>query len=266
MTDSAQKTASRVQNNPVLMAAARVGYAVNGLLHILIGGIALGVAFGSNGEADQGGALAAVAAAPFGAALLWVLVVGLWGLGLFQVLEAVIIRGSDTEAWAGRAKEGGKGVAYLAIGATAFTYARGGGSDSSARSQSLTAQLLASPGGVALVLVLAAGVIAIGVYFIVKGAKKRFLSDITPPPPPAGRATTVLGAVGYAAKGVAIMVVGILFAVAAFSSDATEASGLDGALGALAALPFGVVILCAIALGLIAYGVYCFVRARYARL
>lgn len=266
MTDSAQNTASRVQNHPAVRIAARAGFAVNGLLHILIGGIALGVAFGSGGEADQGGALAAVAAAPFGTVLLWVLVVGLWGLGLFQVLEAVIIRGTDKDAWADRAKEGGKGVAYLAIGATAFTYARGGSSDSSEQSQSLTAQLLATPGGVVLILVLAVAVIAIGGYFIVKGAKKKFLDDITVPREPAGRATTVLGTIGYCAKGVAIVVVGILFAVAAFSADATEAAGLDGALSALAALPFGAIVLSVIAIGLIAYGVYCFVRARYARL
>lgn len=266
MTSSAQNAASRVQDNPAVRTAARVGFAVNGLLHVLIGGIALGVAFGSGGEADQGGALAAVAAAPFGRIVLWVLVVGLWGLALFQVLEAAIVRGTDKEAWAARAKEGGKGVAYLAIGATAFTYARGGSSDSSDQSQSMTAQLLATPGGVVLLVVLALAVIAIGGYFIVKGAKKKFLEDISLPPEPAGRATRMLGTLGYCAKGVAIVVVGVLFAVAAFTADSSGATGLDGALGALAALPFGVVILSVIALGLIAYGVYCFVRARYARL
>jgi hypothetical protein len=264
--DSAQTSASSIQNHPAVRIAARVGFAVNGLLHILIGGIALTVASGGGGEADQGGALAALAEAPAGAVLLWVVVVGLWGLALFQVLEAVIIRGSDKDAWADRAKEGGKGVAYLAVGATAFTYATGGSSDSSAQSQSLTAQLLASPGGVVLIVILALAVIAIGGYFLVKGARTKFLDDITLPPEPAGRATRIMGIVGYCAKGVAIAVVGILFLVAAITADPSEATGLDGALGALAALPFGVVVLTVVALGLIAYGVYCFARARYARL
>ncbi len=264
--DSARSSASSIQNHPAVRVAARVGFAVNGLLHILIGGIALTVAFGDGGEADQGGALAALAQAPAGVALLWLVVVGLWGLALFQVLEAVVIRGSDKDAWAARAKEGGKGVAYLAVGATAFTYATGGSSDSSSQSQSFTAQLLANPGGVVLIVVLALAVIAIGGYFIVKGARQKFLDDITLPPEPAGRATRMSGMVGYLAKGIAIVVVGILFLVAALTADPSEASGLDGALSALAALPFGVGILTAVALGLIAYGVYCFVRARYARL
>lgn len=261
-----QQTASTVQNSRAVRTAARVGYAVNGLLHILIGAIAIGVAFGGGGEADQGGALAQLASAPLGAAVLWIVVVGLWGLGLFQVLEAALVRGTDKDAWVERAKEGGKGIAYLAIGFSAFGYASGGGGDSAEQTQSLSAQLLATPGGVVLLVLLAIAVLAIGVYFVVKGVRKKFLDDITRPAAATGQGVETIGVIGYSAKGVAIGVVGILFAVAAFTADAEQASGLDGALKALAELPFGSVILAAVALGLIAYGVYCFVRARFARL
>ena len=245
---------------------ARTGFAVNGLLHILIGGIALGVAFGSGGSADQGGALGQLASNPGGVFVLWVITIGLWALGLFQVLEAFLVRGTDKDAWVRRAKEGGKAVAYLAIGFSAFSVATGGGSDSAGQTQGLTAQLLATPGGVFLVVILGLGVIGIGVYFIVKGYKKKFLEDVALPAGKTGRTVTMLGRIGYIAKGIAIVVVGILFCVAAFTSDASEATGLDGALKALVALPLGVVILTVIALGLIAYGVYCFARAKYARL
>lgn len=247
--------------------AARAGHAVNGLLHILIGGIALGVAFGqSGGDADQGGALTRLAQAPGGTVLLWVVVIGMWGLGAFQLLEAALVRGTGKDAWIDRAKEGGKGIAYLAIGATAYAFATGGGSDSSSQTQNFSAQLLASPFGRVLLLVVAAGVVAIGVYFVVKGAKKTFLKDIARPGQNLGRATEVMGVFGYCAKGVAIVVVGILFGVAAVTANAQEASGLDGALRALASLPFGIAVLTVIAIGLIAYGIYCFIRARYARL
>lgn len=268
-SDAAQKTtatASALQNSRPLRIAARVGHAVNGLLHILIGVIALGVASGGGGQADQGGALGQLAQNPAGVAVLWVVVVGLWGLGLFQLLEAALVRGTDKDAWADRAKEGGKGIAYLAVGFTAFGYATGGGSDSSAQTQSLSGQLLATPGGVVLLVVLALAVIGIGAYFVVKGARSTFLEDISRPGGAAGRVTELLGTVGYIAKGIAIGVVGILFLVAAFTADPDEATGLDGALKALAGLPFGAVVLTVVALGLIAYGVYCFVRARYARL
>lgn len=264
--DTSRRAASRLQNSRALTTAARAGYLVNGLLHMLIGGIALGVAFGGGGAADQGGALGQLAQNPLGIAVLWIVVAGMWALGLFQLLEAALVRGTDRDAWFDRAKEAGKGIAYLAIGATAFGYATGGGSDSSGQTQSLSAQLLASPGGVALLLALAAGVIAIGAYFVVKGARKRFVGDLRVPPGTAGRVAVTTGVVGYIAKGVAIAVVGVLFGVAAVTADPEEATGLDGALKSLAALPLGVAILTAVALGLIAYGIYCFFRARYTRL
>ncbi|SFN83488.1 DUF1206 domain-containing protein [Mycetocola miduiensis] len=265
-TASARSAATRLQDNHAFQLMVRVGFAVNGLLHILIGGIALGVAFGSGGEADQGGALGQLASSPGGLFLLWAVAIGLFALGLFQGLETFLVRGNNKDAWADRGKEGGKAVAYLAIGLSAASIAMGGSADSSGQTQSLTAKLLATPGGVFLVAVLGLGVIGVGVYFIVKGAKKKFLEDINLPSVATGRAVTVLGRVGYIAKGVAIVVVGILFCVAAFTSDASEATGLDGALKALVALPLGVVLLTLVALGLISYGVYCFARAKFARL
>jgi hypothetical protein len=269
MTDAAadaRRSASRLQDSRPLRGLARVGFAMNGLLHVLIGAIALGVASGGGGEADQGGALGQLAARPGGAAVLWVVVVGLWALGLFQLLEAALVRGGDKEAWAERAKEGGKGVAYVAVGVTAFTVARGGSSDSSDQTQSLSSRLLAAPGGVVLLVVLALAVVAIGAWFVVKGVRQKFRADLVVPPGTAGRVTVALGVVGYVAKGVAIAVVGVLFAVAAFTADPEEATGLDGALKALAALPSGVVVLSVVAAGLIAFGVYSVVRARRARL
>jgi len=269
MTDAvadARGSASRLQDSRALRTLARVGFAMNGLLHVLIGGIALGVAAGGGGEADQGGALGQLASRPGGAVVLWVVVVGLWALGLFQLLEAALVRGADKEAWTDRAKEGGKGVAYLAVGVTAFTFARGGSSDSSDQTQSLSSRLIATPGGVVLLVVLALAVVAIGVYFVVKGLRQEFREDLVLPPGTAGRVSVALGIVGYVAKGVAIAVVGVLFAVAAITADPEEASGLDGALKALAGLPAGVVVLSVVAIGLIAFGLYSFVRARRAQL
>jgi len=56
--------------------AARAGYAVSGVLHILIGVLAFRVAFGNGGEqADQSGALSTISSTPFGAVVLWFSVV-----------------------------------------------------------------------------------------------------------------------------------------------------------------------------------------------
>lgn len=264
-TESVRSGAQSLHENHVFRMFARVGYAVNGVIHILIGGIALSVAFGDGGDADQGGALAQVAEAPLGFALLWFLAGGLFALGLFQVLETVLVRGTDKDDWADRAKEGGKAIAYLAVGASAATYALGGSPDSGDQAQSLSAQLLASPGGVVLLVVLGLGVAAVGAYFVTKGIRQKFLDDLALPNGSRKKTATVLGVLGYVSKGVAIAIVGVLFVVAAVSSDTSEATGLDGALKTLAELPFGNVLLFVVAFGLAAYGVYCFIRARYPR-
>jgi hypothetical protein len=238
-TESVRSGAQALHDNHAFQLAARAGFAVNGVIHLVIAGIAVSVAAGSGGEADQGGALAQVASAPLGSAILWFIAAGLAALGLFQLVEVVLIRGTGKDAWADRAKEGGKGVAYLAIGASAATYAAGGSSDSSGQTQSLSAQLLSTPGGVVLLVVLGLAVAAIGVYFVVKGARKKFRDDIAPP---AGTATK-----------------------AATAMYPSEATGLDGALKSLAELPFGTVVLAVVAFGLAAFGLYCFIRARWPR-
>lgn len=268
MTNPGSGAARQAQDSDIFELLARLGYAVNGLLHLLIGGIAITIATTSGGaSADQSGALGQLAANPGGVLLLWVVVLGLTALGLWQVAQVFRVSEPDTKrAWAARAKEGGKAVAYLAIASTALTYAMGGSSSSSGSTQSLSAQLLGTPGGVILLLAVALGVIAIGAYFIYKGATKKFLEDVRTPGGSVGRGTVVLGQVGYIAKGIAVAVVGVLFAVAAITSDPSEATGLDGALRSLASLPFGAGVLVAVGLGLVAYGVYCFVRARTARL
>jgi len=265
-TTAARSTANRAKNSRLLEGAARTGYVTNGILHLLIGGIALGVAFGGSGSADQSGALRGIASAPGGVFVLWLVVVGMAGLALLQVLEALLERGSGKEQWMARAKAAGKAVAYLAVGLTALPFALGGSGGGGGAEQGFSAQLLASPGGVVLLIAVGLAVLAIGVYYVVKGAKQKFVDDIRLPTGTARKGVLAVGTAGYIAKGVAIGIVGILFIVAAVTADSSQAAGLDGALKSLTELPFGVALLAIVALGLILFGVYCFARARLARL
>jgi hypothetical protein len=268
---SARDIARQAKNSPVLAVLARIGYAVNGILHILIGGIAIGVASGagatSGAEADQSGALGALASAPGGVFVLWVVVVGLAALGIWQLLSALLVREPDaTKRAAHVVAELGKAVAYLAIAATAFSFASGGSNNSASSTKSFSATLLASPGGVFLLIALGLGVLAIGAVFVVRGVRQSFTKHIRVPGGTAGKAVVALGVVGYVAKGIAVGVVGILFIVAAATANPSQATGLDGALRAMLKLPFGGVILVAVGVGVIAYGLYCFARARMAKL
>jgi hypothetical protein len=57
--------------------------------------------------------------------------------------------------------------------------------------------------------------------------------------------------------------VGFFLVRAAYQYDPSEAIGLDGALAKLAHQPYGRWLLAAAAVGLIAYGVFALIQARY---
>ena len=59
--DTIKGAAREAGDHPALEMAARIGYAVSGLLHLLIGWIALQAAFGGAGKTRTTGALASLA-------------------------------------------------------------------------------------------------------------------------------------------------------------------------------------------------------------
>src|SRR5512141_1307596 len=102
MSDSAARTARKVarkaEDSTPFRTLARTGYAVNGLLHLLIGLIAIGVATGTSGaKADQSGALGQLARTPGGVFVLWAIVIGLAALGLWQVVQSFLVHAHDTK-------------------------------------------------------------------------------------------------------------------------------------------------------------------------
>jgi hypothetical protein len=137
---------------------------------------------------------------------------------------------------------------------------------SSEESTGQTAQgVMGLPGGQFLVGVVALVIIGVGVYHVYKGWTKKFLEaiDISEASPSTRRWIERAGQVGYPAKGVALMVVGGLFGWAAITFDPDKAAGLDSALHTVLDAPFGKFLLTLIAVGLVAFGVFCFFRARY---
>ncbi len=267
MTTTPKAAASAAQNSRVFEILARIGYIVLGIVHIVIGVIAISIVTGGGGEADQGGAMEQIRQTPFGLLLLWVIALGLLALAIWQITEAVVERNPDTKKkWGYRVKYIGTAVIYIAIAWTALVYALGGQSDSSQSSETFTGKLLATPGGVFLLVLVGLLVAGIGIAFIVRGITRGFEKHLSIPDENARRGIVTFGVVGYIAKGIAITVAGALFIVAAVTHDPATAGGLDDALHTLASLPFGPIILWVVGAGLVIYGLYCFARSRYARM
>ncbi len=235
---------------------ARAGFAAGGLLHLLIAFIVARLALGDGGNADQSGALAALAAQPGGAVMLWVAAVVLAALGVWQLVETFVERDLKD-----RLKAGAVGVVYLALAFSAAKFAMGSGQSSGSQNAGLSAQMMQSGWGKALLIAVALVLIGVGGYFVYKGATKGFLVELEVS---GGSAITWIGIVGYVAKGLVLVGVGLLVIVATMTSDPSKATGVDGAVKTLGTAPYGKFLLLLAAVGIAAYGVYGFIRSRYA--
>jgi len=266
-----QGVADRATDSDAFEYAARAGFAVSGVLHVLIAYIILRMAFGSGGNADQSGALATLARQTGGVLILWVVAVGLAALGLWRIAESIV--GSkpgersgggqdDTPAWK-RAKSLGLAVVNFAIALSAARFAMGSGQQSSQQNAGLSAQMMQSGWGKALLIVVALGLVAVGGYHVYKGASKKFLKDLRVS---GGTGITAVGVTGYAAKGLVLAGAGLLVIVATLQADPSKATGLDAAVKTLGHAPFGKVLLIVAALGIACFGAYSFVRSRYGRM
>src|ERR1700733_15915287 len=90
---SARYAGRRTGRSRYLGLLARAGFAARGVLYVIIGCIAVGIAFGrSSGQADSAGAVRVVAATPVGLVALWLLAAGFVGLALWRLSEARVGR------------------------------------------------------------------------------------------------------------------------------------------------------------------------------
>ena len=92
MTDRAGSTAEqmgeRAQNSEWLDKAIRAGLICYGVVHLLIGWLALQLAFGDRSEkASSKGAMQELAQQPYGEVLVWAIAVGMFLLVLWRLLE-----------------------------------------------------------------------------------------------------------------------------------------------------------------------------------
>jgi hypothetical protein len=273
-TSRSQRAADLAGNGEALERLAQVGLVAYGLVHLLIAWLALQLAWGGGGggEADQSGAMATLAEQPFGKPLLWVLTVGLAALAVWQLAEVLRyrtqLRGPAEEkkkAVTKMVKAVAKAVVYAVLAVTAVRYAAGSGRSSSGQQQQTVSGVLGWPGGRVLVGIAALVLFGIGVNHVRKAVKRSFMKEID-----TGQASEKerrlierLGQVGYPAKGASLALVGGLFGWAAITFDPAKASGLDGAMHTVLSAPLGQWLLTLVALGLAAFGVFSFFRARY---
>jgi hypothetical protein len=239
------------------------------LLHIILGAIAIALAFGHPGEAEPTGAIEQLAANPWGPALMWAGMIGCGGLSLWQLSEATLrARHLPRKERIGKLISSGfLAIAYGSVGLSFGGFAVGLRGDSSDSTRDVSAALLSNSFGGVLLSALGLTVIGVGIYFVVKGVRRGFKEELFHfDGTRRGKLIDSLGVTGHVAKGIALFLTGLLFAIAAAKHSPEESTGLDGSLKALREHPFGPYLLFAIGAGFICYGIFALVRSKFGRM
>jgi hypothetical protein len=255
---------------------ARAGLCVRGVTYVLVAVLAIRIALGQRGRsADHRGALQQVSDQPFGRIGLVALALGFGGYAAWRLLTVATGEPGTPERDTGR-----QGVQRIAAAAQGLVYAglcvstvgvlagSGRGDGAGERPAGLTARLLALTGGRPLVLALGAGVVAGGLGLMWWAIREDFEKHLTMHRMSRAvrRVVMPLGMAGYVSRAIVVVFVGASLVDAASAQDPSRARGVDDILRSVAAHPFGRYPLLVAALGLLSFGLYSFVEARYRRL
>jgi hypothetical protein len=159
-------------------------------------------------------------------------------------------------------------VAYMGLVAATFRYAAGPQSHMG-RPRDWTADLLEKPAGALMVVIIGVGwIIGAGLTQIVSGWRGKFQADLALDR--MSRSERIwanrLGRFGTVARGVVFTIIGVLMVAAALHASPRSSSGMGGALVEILHQPFGRTLLAAAAVGLIAFGAFSVMCARWMRI
>ena len=258
--------------SPWIVSLGRFGLVAKGAVYLIVGWLAIQAALGTGGEVtDQRGALRSILRQPLGAVMLGLLCFGMFAYTLWRVVQAVANperEPQDVKGWSKRLFRLGSGLVYGALGVAALRLLIGFQKSQDRSPSDWTAMVMRQPFGKWLV---AAAGLAIAGYGLVRlynawqgRLKKQLVLDRY-----AARARAWLvgiGRAGQAARGVVFLIIGGYAFLAGLHTNPHEAKGVGEALRTIEHAPYGPYLLAAVATGLIAYGLFQFVEARYRRI
>lgn len=256
-----------------LEASSRFGFAANGFVYVSVGLLMLASAIGMRGEAvDPHGVLYILAQQPFGRLWLILIGAGLWAFVGWRVLQAVFDvdhEGSDLRGWAVRTTQGFGGLAYAVLASGVFELldevGPNMGAEQLAENQEKAAVLLGLPFGGAALIVIGVGIAAVGIGNIVMGVVNDFASTLICSKTVC-RWVLPLARIGYVARGLAWLPLALFVILAGWRTQSSRVQTFATAFDALERQPGGAIMLGLTAAGLIAFGAYAFVEARFRRI
>lgn len=251
---------------------AQVGLTAKGVVYVLLGLLAFMAAFelgskGNDNTATQTGTLRFIKDWPAGNVLLIIMAIGIFCYSIWRGIETFRVD-NNKKGWAKRLRYLLSGLSYLTFGITALKIGSGNNQGGSDQNQTIATELMSKPFGQVLVglggLILA----GVGIYQIYYGLSEKYQKHVQQLSLQSGHSSLLLrsGKIGYISRGVVWMVIAFLFFRAAFHAAASEAGNTSKAFRFIETSPFGSLLLGLLGLGLISYGVFNFIRARYEQL
>jgi Domain of Unknown Function (DUF1206) len=263
----------RAASHPMVEFLERVGYVARGILYVVMGSLALGLALGTGGKAtDQSGSLTTLAGGTYGKILLLTLVVGLAAYSFWGFVRAILDplhRGDHPAGIAERLGFAWSGIAYGGLALFALELFVGTGKATSQDStQATISRFFAYPAGHWAVIAIGLISIAVGLGQFYLSRKATFKKDLKREEmsPAEKKYVDFLGRFGYLARGVTFTLVGWFVFQAGLHRDPAEARGFGGAFVFLLSQPYGHLLLAIVALGFVALGLHSFACARWMRL
>ena len=256
----------------------RAGYASKGIVYFIVGFFVLRSALGNPvpivGTEE---ALLVLLRQPLGTTVVTALAFGLCGYGFWRFIQGIVDPEHDRELGI---RSIGQRVGYLASGGvyTNLAYEAVDFSWDSEKvdadaTNAVLARILSFQFGEVLVALVAIAIFAVGAIYIYGALSGEFISEFKRSCELLDRQSyrwlkktaTYLAQVGYTARGIAIVIIGIGFVRAALTSRVEYAGGMQEALQALLEQSYGTEGLVLIALGFLAYGLYMVFAAFYRR-
>jgi hypothetical protein len=264
------------ETSPWIEGLGRFGHIAIGIVYATIGVLAALTALSQGGGTiDSHGALTWIVQAPFGRVILGALALGFAGYAAWRFIQAIRdteSKGTDLMGVLNRLVYAFIGATYGALALSAFDLAQGhaasGGDSGDAAARDWTAWLLSQPFGQLLVAAVGLGVIGVGLvqFYLAYSGKCCDSLQTSELGGAQERLVRAAGRIGFSARGITFAIIGVLLLVAAVYARSDEVRGLGGALATLAQQPFGPWLLGIVASGLVVYGAFRIVKARYGRL
>ncbi|MBM7442738.1 DUF1206 domain-containing protein [Streptomyces sp. HB132] len=268
---NARGQARRAARSRAIDVGARAGFVARGVIYLLVGVLALRIAFSDGGkQADRGGAIAEIAEKPFGSVLLWVLGLALAGMALWRLSEALFGQaGPDGEKASKRAMAAGRFLFYAFVSYSVLSYAAGdkgsGSGSSDQQTDDVTARALEWTGGQWIVGAAGAAVAGAGLWMAYRALARKYhkhmkMSEMTKK---TRQAVDAVGVFGGTVRGAVFATAGGFAVAAAVQHEPGRAKGMDDTLRSFTETPAGPWLLAFIALGLAAFGLFSWANARY---